>query len=185
MNEKEKYELQEAFKRDKEQTLLSENGISPNTNIYAEKKLQFNSETLLICPFCLEVSKLKNFIMKERNRYLAKCSNCKQEVQFRTLFNMLKWSGKEFADFVFPYTKMGFWNKVSPDFKAWNLKLKYLNMSYDFWERYKALRGDSQEDYEKARYESLNEEQTEEDFRESEKEARARDEYITRKEEGY
>lgn len=145
MNEHKKFLLREDLAHDKEQTVLTENGISPNPNSFAEKKLRFDSEQIFICPFCLKTSKFSNFFIKAKNCYMAKCPNCKQEVRFKTLFTMLGMTGKEFADFVYPYTKMSFWKKVYPDFKTWNNILSELGLAEDFWNRYKDLRGDNEE----------------------------------------
>jgi hypothetical protein len=138
-----KYQREEKARYDKEQFSFSKDGsISPNLRNYAYVSASFDSEQLLICPFCLKPKELKEFVFKESNRFMAKCPNCKQQVQFKTLINMLKWTGKEFADFVFPYSKMGFWKKVYPCFHDWKQKLIFLGMSTSFWERYKELRGD-------------------------------------------
>lgn len=138
-----KYTREEKARYDKEQTTFDINSsISPNLRNYAVSFPHFDSEKVLICPFCLKPKEYKNFILREENRYMAKCPNCKNQVQFKTLFNMLKWTGKEFADFVFPYAKMGFWKKVYPCFHDWKTRLIFLGMSTAFWERYKELRGD-------------------------------------------
>jgi hypothetical protein len=148
-----KYKREETARYDKEQTILDGLGISPNPRKYSESVLQITSEKLLICPFCLTIHKYFQFVITPNNKYMAKCPECKNQVLFKTLFNLLSWNGSEFADFVFPYAKMGFFHKIYPDFETWKRRLTYLSQTDDssaepfyrqFWDRYKALKGDIQ-----------------------------------------
>jgi transcription elongation factor Elf1 len=141
-----KYEREEKARYDKEQFIFTKDGyVSPNLRNYAVIENHFHSEKILICPFCLKPKEFKYFLIKNNNKFMAKCPNCKQQVQFKTLINMLSWTGKEFADFVFPYSKMGFWKKVYPSFHDWKNRLIFLGLSTSFWERYKALKGEYEE----------------------------------------
>jgi hypothetical protein len=147
---KSKYQREEKARYDKEQIILSENGFIPNQRNYAVVSPQMKADMFLICPFCLTIHQLHKFILKAENKFMAKCPECKQQVQFKTLLNMINWSGSEFADFVFPYAKQGFFHKVYPDFKEWSKRLSELtqtneengNFAQDFWDRYKELKGD-------------------------------------------
>jgi hypothetical protein len=142
-----KYQREEIARYDKEQTVFQDSSLKilSNPNHYAKIQLQFNPTRILVCPFCLTPNALRKYLIKPSNKFMACCPNCKQNVLFKTLFEMLKWTGIEFADFVSPYAKTGFWSKVFPNFEEWNKKLHELNMSYDFWFRYKSLKGDYEE----------------------------------------
>lgn len=142
MNEHQKYLMQEYAKYLKEQTILTPSGVFPiaqNPNKRAEQSYDF--QKLVICPFCLIPHQANKFIIREKNKYSGKCPECKQEVHFKTLFDMLKWTGSDFADFVFSYALRGFWKKIYPCFHDWKQKLIFLGMSTSFWERYKNLKG--------------------------------------------
>ena len=151
-----KYRREEIARYDKQQTILIVNkklNASPNPNNYAEQVLERTSNKLLICPFCLTIHKLYQFTIKPENNRMAKCPECKNQLLFRTLFNMLDWSGSQFADFVYPYAKMGFWDKVKAvGFEVWKERLTILEQSTDetgepfyrqFWDRYKQLKGEN------------------------------------------
>jgi DNA-directed RNA polymerase subunit RPC12/RpoP len=147
------YKREEIVRYDKEQTVFSGYGVAPNPKNYAVSVLSLNSEKLLICPFCLTIEKLWKYVISPENKRIAKCPNCKNQILFKTLFSLLEWNGSQFADFVQPYAKMGFWKKIYPDFETWKRRLTYISHSDDsddsfaqqFWNRYKALKGESEE----------------------------------------
>jgi regulator of replication initiation timing len=149
-----KYDTRDKIRHDKNQTILTPEGITDNPLSNAEISVQLNPEQFLICPFCLISNKTYKFIQKEHNKFMAKCPNCGQLVQFKTLLSMLNWTGSQFADFVFPYGKMGFWSKIYPDFDHWKKQLSDLrqtdsnekSFAQSFWDRYKTLKGDYDEE---------------------------------------
>jgi hypothetical protein len=106
----------------------------------------------LICPFCLETSKLKNFVIgrgfkttkTKLDFTLAECPHCKNRMWWKTLITMLKWNAKEYAEFVFGYRHSGFWKKI-PDFNKWKIRLFKIGFSYSFWLRYNELNGTQEE----------------------------------------
>lgn len=135
----------EKLRYDKQQTVLSGNGCKSNPHKYAELQDTANIDTIVMCPFCLSQYPLYRF---EKYGNLRKCLTCKNEMMLRTLTRTM--NIEEFARWVFEYRLSGFWNKVYPSFKEWNKRLKELGLYYEFWENYKRLKGNSQndEDYE-------------------------------------
>lgn len=121
---------------DKEQTRLSKDGCVPNTFKFAEKELHYNYETKVLCPFCLTLDYLYKFPKKDG---LRACVNCGNKMMTSTLVKDM--TTEEFAQWVFDYRKLGFWQKVYPSFQEWKKRLKDLGLAYDFWEYYNKLKG--------------------------------------------
>jgi hypothetical protein len=150
ISEHRKYLRELEAKENKFQTIFNNGLVVVNPNKYTVDNYDFDLEDakkILICPFCLQSNILEKFVIhnpiKSKNvidHYLAKCSNCQNKMRWKTLFDMLKWNACQFADFVYNYHHE-FWNKV-PDFNNWKLRLKNLNMSYDFWQRFNELKGE-------------------------------------------
>lgn len=65
----------------------------------------------------------------------------------RTLLNMSKWTAKQYADWVQPYSHSGFWKKIN--YSVWKDRLRLMGWTEAFWDRYKELKGDdTSESYE-------------------------------------
>jgi hypothetical protein len=144
VNQHERYLLQEKLKHDSKQWILRDGSILPNDFKFAIIDFPFETTEFLICPFCLSKSQPSKYLLREKNRYNAKCPICKNGVLFKTLFSMLKWTPKQFADFVFGYRLSGFWGKIQPSFKEWNNRLYALGFGFgiEFWNRNKELKGE-------------------------------------------
>lgn len=105
-----------------------------------------------ICPFCLNES--NKFIIE--NKGLIKCPNCSNLMKIKTLLFIKDCSNEEYARWVFDYRLSGFFKKIN--FEQWINQLKTLGMSYEFWGKYKQLKGE----YEKEETEpEFNEQETE------------------------
>jgi len=145
LNKHEQYLIQERARMDKWQTMFDKGYIVANFRTGTVEEFFLNSERQFICPFCLTPNTQPKFLLKEKNHYMAKCPECKQNVHFKTLFSIMKMdNGLQFADFVFGYRLSGFWDKIKPDFKEWNNRLYSLALGFgtEFWNRYKELKGD-------------------------------------------
>lgn len=94
-----------------------------------------NESNFWICPFCLETS--NKFIIE--NKGLIKCSNCSNFMRMKTLLFIKDCSNQEYAKWVYEYRLSGFFKKIN--FEKWTKKLKDLGIAYEFWEKYKELKG--------------------------------------------
>ena len=125
---------------DKEQTQLDKNGCIPNPYKNAQKTYAtFDFSKKVLCPFCLEYNEMFRFI-KKRGFFI--CPVCGNDMMFRTLVKEM--DIPDFARWVFEYRLSGFFQKVYPSFKEWNNKLWNLGIAKEFWENYKKLRGDNE-----------------------------------------
>ena len=104
-----------------------------------------NSSNYYICPFCLENS--NNFIIE--NKGLIKCPNCLINMKMKTLLFIKDCSNEEYVRWVFDYRLSGFFSKLKSgnnSFEKWTQKMKELGISYEFWDEYKKLKGDYNEE---------------------------------------
>lgn len=157
ISEHRKYVREQETKQDKQQTKftigIKQILIQKETTQTTKQLTNLNIKQNLICPFCLNVEILEHFIDKENKQYkkdlqitkhLAICPNCNQKIQWKTLFSILNMKTEQFAEWVFEYAFGGnFWSKIS-NFKHWNQRLYEMGMVYDFWKRYKELKGEKQ-----------------------------------------
>lgn len=116
--------------------IINKKLIDENTPIIA----LINESNYYLCPFCLEVS--NKYIIE--SHALIKCPNCNNQMKLKTLLFIKDCSNIEFAKWVFDYRLSGFFKKIN--FEKWSKKLKELGMSLEFWEEYKKLKCDNQED---------------------------------------
>lgn len=138
------YKQVEKAKYDAQQyTLNPDLSIIINQRKYAKKEMEKDFTKIVMCPFCLNTTELWRF---KFNGGLRICQNCLNRMRLETLIKIS--SIEEFAKFVFNYRFSGFWDKIYPDFKAWNKKLFELGLSLEFWEEYKKLKGDPDKNYE-------------------------------------
>lgn len=152
MNKHKRYLMQEQLKYDKQQMIFTDSHvwneksfIKENDSPLAIKQLDLRNR-LVFCPFCLSKGMLHKFVIgtkKGFSKRYAICPECLQGMFLETLLNMLKWTPKEYAEFVFNYHAK-FWNKCN--FKIWKKRLYDLDLSLEFWERYKALKGEYNEE---------------------------------------
>ena len=101
-----------------------------------------NESNFYLCPFCLEKS--NKYII--RNKALIECPNCLISFKLKTLLFIQDCTNQEYAKWVFDYRLSGFFFKLKSgnnSFEKWNLQMKKLGISFDFWEKYKELKCDS------------------------------------------
>jgi hypothetical protein len=144
------WKQQQKIKEDISQCVLNPDlSITKNTSRLAEKQSNVKFDTVCLCPFCLMSYELDKFILRKGLRV---CPNCCSQLKLTTLSEINDLN--KFVDFVFGYRFNGFWNKICLDipakttetrFNEWNIRLHSLGLSYAFWERYKALKGDNDE----------------------------------------
>lgn len=134
-------ELQE-LKYDKKQTKLSNNGCIKNTFQFAIGRRKLSYYDIMTCPFCLNYYELHLF---KSHSGLYECPNCHNELKQSSLILDLSTDDliEKFARWVYAYRVNGFWRKIFPDFKTWCKRLWELRISKVFWEKYKSLRGDT------------------------------------------
>ena len=113
--------------------IINQKVIDENTPLIS----MINEQNFWICPFCLENS--NKFIIE--NKGLIKCSNCSNFMKLKTLLFIKDCSNFEYAQWVFNYRLSGFFKKIN--FELWTKKMHKLGMSYEFWEKYKELKGEN------------------------------------------
>jgi transcription elongation factor Elf1 len=155
---KSKYKREQAAIDDKQQATL--NPKSPT--FIAEKQDQ---KTTIVqahsgkyyCPFCFHKDDIGIYLISTKKGFhksLGKCPECGNEMQIKTLTADM--SIEQYAEFVFGYSKSGFWQKIN--FKKFNERLKAIGWSERFWLKYKQLKGDdTNETYEEMLYRSQEE----------------------------
>ena len=163
MNEHQKYLLQEKYKHDKQQFILSTSGIQTNPHHQAKQTITITDKNVF-CPFCLAKQKLSKFTVSTKkgiNKRLGKCPQCNNQMLFETLIRMLQWTPKDYAEFVYKYPSGAFFSKCK--FQTWKQRLYDLDMSYEFWQTYKQLKEEYTE-YDKFKYGDVSTEYTDEEW---------------------
>lgn len=144
-----KYVREQRIQKDKKQALF----ILTDNKICATKSKPEIPPALMVqepvmCPFCLHIDKIGNFLISTKKGYhkgQGKCPECQNRMELQTL--TAKWTPEQFADWVYPYSRSGFWQKCK--FKTFNDRLYKIGWSYRFWRRYRELKGeDTTESYE-------------------------------------
>lgn len=146
--EHKRYRMQERARRDPHQMVLKNSGIDKNPSHYTivESSMAINPKKKVTCPFCLGLEELRLFLVSGKkgiSRGTAKCPLCGLSFRMKTLVSMARWTPKEYADWVFEYSHAGFWSKVT--FDTWKGRLFLMGWSSDFWDEYKALKGEPEE----------------------------------------
>lgn len=134
-----------AAKYDKNQTLIVDGKLKPNTFLFAvveEKKIDFTKKET--CPFCLSWLPLNAFIISTKKGYhqsLGKCKACGQGMKLKTIFTLGKGTPEAYAKFVVEYPPGAFFEKVKQGlgFERWKARLKLMGWSQRFWEEYRRL----------------------------------------------
>jgi len=99
-----------------------------------------NCNEPVMCPFCLHRAKLSSFFISTKkgiSQGKAQCPECHNGMLMKSLW--AQWTLQEYAEWVFKYAKMGFWQKCP--FHAWKERLRAIGWSYEFWKRYRDLKG--------------------------------------------
>jgi len=101
----------------------------------------------VMCPFCLHIGKINEFLINTTHGYhrgLGKCPECKNGMRLSTL--TVEWTPEQYAEFAYPYSTDGFWQKVP--FEKWKERLHKIGWAHRFWTRYKQLKGEGEEERE-------------------------------------
>jgi len=141
------WKKQQQIIEDSKQYLLNPN-LSITKNNLKSAKQQFKAEfdMMVLCPFCLNIHQLGEYPLRKGLRV---CPNCTTQLKISTLTEINDLD--RFVKFVFDYRFNGFWDKICLDvrqidrnsrFKEWNMRLYKLGLNKNFWEKYKALKGD-------------------------------------------
>ena len=108
-----------------------------------------NEQNYYLCPFCLEKS--NKYTIK--NKGLICCPNCLVDMKVKTILFVQDCSNQEYAQWVYNYRLSGFFSKIN--FEKWNKKLKDLGIAYEFWEEYKKLKGEENQEEKQKSYDYL------------------------------
>jgi len=95
------------------------------------------------CPFCLGIYPLQKYLIstsKGYHRGLAKCPECGNQMRFESLTK--QWTPEQYAEWCYPYSASGFWQKVP--FTKWKDRLYKIGWSSRFWSRYRQLKGEDE-----------------------------------------
>jgi hypothetical protein len=145
-----KWKRRSDMQDDNDQTRLTHNGnITLSEPYKVEMTVLQDYRQVVFCPFCLHYGELRTFLISTKkgiSQSLAACPECKQGMRMSTL--VADMTPEQFADFVYPYAKSGFWKKVN--FAQWNDRLRRMGWSFRFWARYKELKGEGEYDSEEA-----------------------------------
>lgn len=145
-------EQQKIIEDSKQYILHPDLTITKNPYKSIVEKIDINYEKIVLCPFCLKSYELWKFPLRKGLRI---CPSCGTALKLSTLANITSLS--RFVKFIFDYRFNGFWSKICLDvkpttpnarFNEWNNRLYKLGINTEFWELYKAMRGDTGEDEE-------------------------------------
>lgn len=136
---------------DKQQMMFNNDStVKMNDFKFAEKEPNIKYHNIVLCPFCLKSNELGKFALKKGLRV---CPNCGLSLKLSTLSELDDLD--KFVRFVFNYRLNGFWDKICLEvlkkdrdsrFNEWNKRLWQLGLSRGFWDKYRALRGDINEE---------------------------------------
>lgn len=145
------WKTQQKMREDAKQFILNPDlSITENKSLSIIEKGDKKFNDVVLCPFCLNSNELGNFYFRKGFRV---CPNCSANLKLSTLSEITNLD--KFVKFVFNYRFNGFWSKICLDvkpitsetrFKTWNNRLYLLGLSFDFWEKYKNLRGDLEDE---------------------------------------
>lgn len=143
--EERRYRRQEAAKMDKSQTVFSPEGLKPNpiTRVIKVMDTVLPLMKKVTCPFCLGLSPFRQYLVSTKkgiSKSVGKCPLCDQGMFLKTLVGMDSWTATQYAGWVQPYSRNGFWKKVN--FEVWKRRLQLMGWTQEFWDRYKELKGD-------------------------------------------
>jgi hypothetical protein len=148
--------MSDKAKYDKYQTVLVDGEVKANDFKFATGETRvFDFNKKVICPICLSWLPLTNFVVSTEKGYdkeNAKCPECKNDVQIKSLFNLNKLKPTEYARFVVEYPAWKFWLKCPRLTWKKNIKLMiWLGVKFErqFWEEYRRLKPSLEDDAKK------------------------------------
>lgn len=110
-----------------------------------ETFFKYGATKVFYCPFCLGIHPFSKYLISTKKGYhkgLMQCPECNNKFRITTLTEIA--SPEEYAEFVYPYSASGFWQKVP--WTKWKERLYGIGWAQRFWKRYKELKGEGQED---------------------------------------
>lgn len=143
VSEHKRYVRQEKARDDKMQTIFSPWGeVEPRHKPKVEAIFTGDMNMMVACPFCLNSGRLQIFLVSTKkgiSQSNAECPECHNGMKMKSL--TADWTPEQYADWVYAYRLSGFWQKCP--FATWKKRLKNSGIAGQFWERYKALKGDT------------------------------------------
>jgi hypothetical protein len=104
-----------------------------------------DAKKAVICPFCLRRGILQQFLVSTKDgisQSRGKCPFCDNGMLMRNL--LAPWTPEKYAEWAFGYAASGFWQKIK--FEAWKKELNALGWAQAFWDKYRSLKGEAQEE---------------------------------------
>ncbi len=102
-----------------------------------------NCNELVMCPFCLHQAFLSSFFISNKkgiSQGKAECPECHNTMLMKSLWQDM--SPTQYAQWVFNYKSMGFWQKCP--FAKWKDRLYAIGWGFEFWIEYKRLKKDAE-----------------------------------------
>jgi len=137
-----KYRREEKAYKDRKQSVFTK-----TATIKSKQKPKVGVESLysmteqFACPFCLGLHKFQQYLISTKHgihQGLGQCPECNNKFRFRTLTQIT--TAKQYAEFAYPYSASGFWQKVP--WSKWKDRLYKIGWSQAFWHRYHELKGE-------------------------------------------
>jgi hypothetical protein len=138
-----KYAREERMRSDHAQTCFQPDGSVQERYHARVQDASVDVNQIVVCPFCLQSDKLQAFLISNKkgiSKSNAQCPKCQSGMRMNSLLR--KWDAESFAEWVFEYSKQGYWQKVK--FEEWKERLNQLGWGQSFWTRYRALKGENE-----------------------------------------
>lgn len=138
-----KYAREERARSDRMQTCFQPDGSAQERYHVRVQDSSVDVNQIVFCPFCLQSDKLQAFLISNKkgiSKSNAQCPKCQAGMRMSSLLR--KWTAESFAEWVFDYSKQGYWQKVK--FEEWKERLNGLSWGQRFWTKYRALKGETE-----------------------------------------
>jgi len=137
-----KYKREQKAYYDRLQTILTPNGLKVKEKRPTHATFVYkNPDMQVMCPFCLHIDPLHKFLISTKQGYhkgMGQCPECKNQMRFESLTS--EWTPEQYAEWVYPYSASGFWQKIP--YKTWSERMRKIGWAWRFWARYKQLKGE-------------------------------------------
>lgn len=130
-------------KKDAQQACFGPDGAVHQRPQVISRQAQVDFSRIVLCPFCLCEAKLQAFLVSTKegiSQSKAQCPECETGMLMRSVNRT--WTPEAFAEWIFNYK--GFWHKCK--FELWRRRLQAKGWTQQFWDRYRALKGEGVEE---------------------------------------
>ena len=140
-----KYRREEKAYKVKGQTMFNaESALKTRRQPKISLESKYSMTEQFACPFCLGLHEFRKYLISTKKGYhqgLAQCPECKNKCRFTTLTQIT--TAEQYAEFAYPYSGSGFWQKVP--WNKWKDRLRRIGWAQAFWHRYMELKGEDKE----------------------------------------